>query len=114
MIQCLGSERLDHLKVFNQLNQLKYFKVKSTYVETKEQEIFLKEMPRAIDSRIVKERPYLARAIAAEHLIQVFFTHKDKIEKLDTKEAKEAVRQNLGEHDHFDAEKEDDLLEAFR
>ena len=29
-------------------------------------------MPRAIDSRIVKERPLLARAIAAEHLIQVF------------------------------------------
>ena len=56
----------------------------------------------------------MARAIAAEHLIQVFFTHKDKIEKLDTKEAKEAVRQNLGEHDHFDAEKEDDLLDAFR
>ena len=28
-------------------------------------------MPRAIDSRIVKERPLLARAIAAEHLIQV-------------------------------------------
>ena len=46
--------------------------VKSTYVETKEQEIFLKNMPRAIDSRIVAERPHLARAIAAEHLIQVF------------------------------------------
>ena len=46
--------------------------MKSTYVETKEQEIFLKNMPRAIDSRIVAERPHLARAIAAEHLIQVF------------------------------------------
>ena len=31
-------------------------------------------MPRAIDSRIVKERPLLARAIAAEHLIQVIIT----------------------------------------
>ena len=41
-------------------------------METKEQEIFLKNMPRAIDSRIVAERPHLARAIAAEHLIQVF------------------------------------------
>ena len=45
--------------------------VKSTYVETKDQEIFLKNMPRAIDSRIVTEKPLLARAIAAEHLIQV-------------------------------------------
>ena len=115
MIQCLGSERLDHLKVFNQLNQLKYFKVKSTYVETKEQEIFLKEMPRAIDSRIVKERPHLARAIAAEHLIQVFFTHKDKIEKLDTKEAKEVARMSLGDNvEPLDQKEEDDLLDAYR
>lgn len=48
-------------------------------METKDQEIFLKNMPRAIDSRIVKERPLLARAIAAEHLIQVISkpTHTD-------------------------------------
>ena len=88
--------------------------MKSTYVETKKQEIFLKNMPTAIDIRIVKERPQLARAIAAEHLIQVFFTHKDKIEKLDTKEAKEAVRQHLGDHEPLDSKNEDDLLDAFR
>ncbi len=46
-------------------------RVKSTYVETYEQELFLKNMPKAIDSRIVKECPMLAKAIAAEHLIQV-------------------------------------------
>lgn len=50
-------------------------RVKSTYVETFEQELFLKNMPKAIDSRIVKECPLLAKAIAAEHLIQVFYTH---------------------------------------
>lgn len=50
-------------------------KVKSTYVETPAQEIFLRDMPKAIDTRIVRESPVLAKAIAAEHLIQVFYTH---------------------------------------
>ena len=54
--------------------------VKSTYVETKNQEMLLKNKPEAIDKMIVLEKPHLARAIAAEHLIQVFITHKDKIE----------------------------------
>ena len=72
-------------------------------------------MPRAIDARIVKERPHLARAIAAEHLIQVFFTHKDKIEKQDTKEGKDAIRQSLGDNvEPLDQKEEDELLDAYR
>ena len=46
-------------------------RVKSTYVETYDQELFLRNMPKAIDARIVRESPMLAKAIAAEHLIQV-------------------------------------------
>jgi protein-tyrosine phosphatase len=61
-------------------------KVKSTYVETVDQEIFLKNMPKAIDARIVAECPQLARAIAAEHLIQVFYTHGGAMEKAETRE----------------------------
>ena len=60
-------------------------KVKSTYVETMEQEKFLKNLPKAIDSRIVKDHKMLACAIAAEHLIQVFHTHKDKFKNADCK-----------------------------
>ena len=71
--------------------------MKSTYVETIEQEKFLKNMPKALDDRIVQQVghyhrlfaarqimtksrhmidivvqvPNLARAIAAEHLLQV-------------------------------------------
>eukprot|EP00088_Acartia_fossae_P005380 TRINITY_DN12376_c0_g1_i2.p1 TRINITY_DN12376_c0_g1~~TRINITY_DN12376_c0_g1_i2.p1 ORF type:complete len:430 (-),score=138.60 TRINITY_DN12376_c0_g1_i2:255-1499(-) len=53
-------------------------RVKSTYVETYEQELFLKNVPKAIDSRIVREKPLLAKAIAAEQLLQVFVTHGEK------------------------------------
>lgn len=60
-------------------------RVKSTYVETYDQELFLKNMPKAIDSRIVRECPDLAKAIAAEHLIQVFLTHGTKMERAETK-----------------------------
>jgi len=89
-------------------------KVKSTYVETKEQELFLKNLPCAIDDRIVKGKPKLARAIAAEHLIQAFLTHKDQIEKLPTKEGKDAVRQRIGSVvEPLDQEEENSLLEAY-
>ena len=88
-------------------------------------------MPRAIDSRIVKERPLLARAIAAEHLIQVFtkiihtdgiivttkvfFTHKGKIEKQSTQEDRDAVRQSLGDNvEPLDQKEEDELLDAYK
>ncbi len=50
-------------------------RVKSTYVETLDQEVFLRDFPKAIDSRIVADKPLLAKAIAAEHLIQVFHTN---------------------------------------
>ena len=35
------------------------------------QELFLKNFPKAIDERICRESPLLAKAIAAEHLLQV-------------------------------------------
>lgn len=50
-------------------------RVKSTYVETFDQETFLQTMPKVIDSRIANDSPILAKAIAAEHLLQVFRTH---------------------------------------
>ena len=66
-------------------------KLKSTYVETVDQELFLKNMPKAINSRLVKEKPTLARAIAAEHLIQVFRSHKGKFETAKGVKNKESV-----------------------
>merc|ERR1719251_859727 len=74
---------IKNLGVFDPVARIR--KVKSTYVETIEQEKFLKNMPKAIDSRIVQEHKMLACAIAAEHLIQVFHTHKDKFAKADCK-----------------------------
>merc|ERR1712156_808943 len=62
-----------NLGVFDPVARIR--KVKSTYVETIEQEKFLRNMPKALDERIVQEVPNLARAIAAEHLLQVFLTH---------------------------------------
>ena len=70
---------IQNLGVYDAVARIR--KVKSTYVETIEQEKFLKNMPKAIDSRIVQKNPTLACAIAAEHLIQVFHTHKGTIEK---------------------------------
>jgi len=104
---------IQNLGVYDPVSRIR--KVKSTYVETKDQEIFLKNMPRAIDKRIIQEKPQLARAIAAEHLIQVFFTHKDKIEKVDSSEGKDAARQSLGDVvEPLDQEEEDELLEAYK
>ena len=56
-------------------------KVKSTYVETEEQELFLKNMPKALNKKIVETMPKLACAIAAEHLIEVFRTPETVFEK---------------------------------
>ena len=53
-------------------------RVKSTYVETYDQELFLKNMPMAINEKILQDSPMLAKAIAAERLIQVFYTHGNK------------------------------------
>merc|ERR1712096_425423 len=103
---------IQNLGVYDPVSRIR--KVKSTYVETKDQEIFLKNMPTAIDKRIIQEKPHLARAIAAEHLIQVFFT-KNKIEKVDSSEGKDAARQNLGDVvEPLDQEEEDELLEAYK
>ena len=57
-----------------------------TYVETEEQELFLKNMPKALNKKIVETMPKLACAIAAEHLIEVFRTHKSKLEEAKTEE----------------------------
>ena len=76
--------------------------------------MFLKNMPKAIDSRIVKEKPHLARAIAAEQLIQVFHTHRGKITKSGTKEEKEKARLDMGYSiDQLDDDDEDTLKEAY-
>lgn len=79
-------------------------RVKSTYVETYDQELFLKNMPIAIDSRILKNSPDLAKAIAAEHLIQVFHTHGTSMEKSEI--AGDVV-------EHLDDQNEDSLREAY-
>ena len=60
-------------------------------METKDQETFLKNMPRAIDSRIVTEKPLLARAIAAEHLIQVIWKF-DNTETIKVKDCRKGLR----------------------
>ena len=90
-------------------------RVKSTYVETYEQELFLKNMPKAIDSRIVKQKPNLACAIAAEHLIQVFHTHKGSISKANTFEEKEEAIAALTDTSELLLEKEEEakLKEAY-
>merc|ERR1712001_573102 len=79
-------------------------RVKSTYVETYDQELFLKNMPKAIDTRILKESPELAMAIAAEHLIQVFYTHGSKLEQSEV--ATDVIEQ-------LDDKEEDTLMDAY-
>ena len=60
---------IKNLGVYDYIARIR--RVKSTYVETYEQELFLKNFPKAIDERICRESPLLAKAIAAEHLLQV-------------------------------------------
>ncbi len=81
-------------------------RVKSTYVETMEQEIFLKNFPKALDSRIVREIPLLAKAIAAEHLIQVFHTFGTKLENKDVSKSADVV-------EAIDDEEENKLKAAY-
>jgi len=85
-------------------------RIKSTYVETFEQEKFLKNMPKAIDSRIIKDSPLLAMAIAAEHLIQVFHTHGDK---LDQSEMAQKGDSNTIMNDDNDDKIEDKIIDAY-
>lgn len=89
-------------------------KVKSTYVETPDQELFLKNVPKTIDKRIVKEKPMLACAISAEHLIQLFHTHKSAIDKQATKRKKAAYRNTIHDSlDVLDLNDEDGLRQAY-
>jgi len=76
-----------NLGIYDPVSRIR--RVKSTYVETYDQELFLKNMSKAIDSRVIKDSPVLAMAIAAEHLIQVFHTHGDKLDQSEIAKAKE-------------------------
>jgi len=78
---------LQNLGVYDAVAKIR--RVKSTYVEKPEQEKFLKELPKAMDKRIIQEKPQLARAIAAEHLIQVFHTYGSKDEVKDAARAQD-------------------------
>ena len=100
---------IQNLGVYDTVARIR--KVKSTYVETVEQEKFLKDMPKAIDSRIVTEVPMLACAIAAEHLIQVFHTHKSSIEKADCK--KKALDEIGDTVEALEDNEEEKLKEAY-
>ena len=100
---------IKNLGVYDPVSRIR--KVKSTYVETIDQEKFLKDMPKAIDSRIVKEKPRLACAIAAEHLIQVFHTHKGSLAKASCK--KEALDQIEDTVEKLDLNDEETLKEAY-
>jgi len=81
------------------------------FVETKDQEFFLRNMPKAIDKRIIKEKPHLARAIAANHLIQLFLTHGGKIRKAeDQDEARDALGDCVKP---LGADEESSLMEAY-
>ena len=89
-------------------------KVKSTYVETPDQELFLKNIPKTIDKRIVQEKPMLACAIAAEQLIQLFHTHKSAIHKSESTEEKNAYLDQIEDSlDVLDLNDEDGLREAY-
>ena len=98
---------IKNLGVYDYIARIR--RVKSTYVETYEQELFLKNFPKAIDERICRESPLLAKAIAAEHLLQVFLTHGDKIAKRDELASKNVIQQS------FDGSAEEDkLTDAYR
>jgi len=100
---------VQNLGVYDAVSRIR--KVKSTYVETKDQEIFLQNMPKVIDKRITKEKPHLARAIAAEHLIQVFHTHGSQIKKAEDKEKARASISDIVEP--LEDEEENRLIEAY-
>ena len=103
---------IQNLGVYDAINRIR--KVKSTYVETHDQELFLKNMPKAIDSRIVKSKPHLARAIAAEQLIQVFHTYKGVIMKAKSEEDREKARMTRSNTvEALDNEDENKLKEAY-
>ena len=72
-------------------------KVKSTYVETAEQEIFLKNVPKALSKKIVKTMPDLACAVAAEQLIAVFQTHKKQLRKSEKETEKATAMQRISD-----------------
>merc|ERR1712029_1109457 len=97
-----------NLGIYDPVSRIR--RVKSTYVETFDQETFLKNMPKAIDSRILKDSPLLAMAIAAEHLIQVFHTHGEKLDQSEL--AKEGNVKTIM-NDENDDQVEDKIVDAY-
>jgi len=97
---------IKNLGVYDPISRIR--RVKSTYVETPAQEKFLKNMPKAIDSRLVSFSPMLAKAIAAEHLIQVFHTLGEKLENNDSR------RNIVDELEEGETVLEKDLVSAYK
>jgi hypothetical protein len=73
--------------------------VKSVYVETQAQEDFIGGMPLAIDPRIIQNHPELARAIAAEHILDAM-VRRDHENKLAAKAQAEGKTHGHTAHGH--------------
>ena len=103
---------IQNFGVYDVLSRIR--KVKSTYVETAEQELFLKNMPKALNKKIVKTMPRLACAIAAEHLIQVYRTHKNELISAKSAMEKQKTVESLDSAvDGLDGKHEQKLKEAY-
>ena len=102
-----------NLGIYDPVSRIR--RVKSTYVETFDQELFLKNMPIVMDHRILKHGSTLAKAIAAEHLIQIFHTHgrdleqseecEDIVEKLEDKQEDSLKKAYMETFDLIDSDK---------
>ena len=103
---------IQNFGVYDVLSRIR--KVKSTYVETAAQELFLKNMPKALNKKIVDKMPKLACAIAAEHLIQVYRTHKSELVSAKSAVEKQKAVENLDSAvDGLDDKHEQKLKEAY-
>ena len=103
---------IQNFGVYDVLSRIR--KVKSTYVETAAQELFLKNMPKALNKKIVDKKPKLACAIAAEHLIQVYRTHKTELFGAKSQKEKQKMVENLGSAvEGLDVKHEQKLKEAY-
>ena len=89
-------------------------KVKSTYVETAEQELFLKSVPKALNKKIVQKMPDLACAVAAEQLIAVFQTHKKQLRKAEKRAEKDKAMDRIStSFEGLDPKHEQKLKEGY-
>ena len=103
---------IQNFGVYDVLSRIR--KVKSTYVETAAQELFLKNMPKALNKKIVDKKPKLACAIAAEHLIQVYRTHKSELVSAKSAAEKDKAVESLDSAvEGLDDKHEQKLKEAY-